>query len=133
MVLGLASHNYKPGSIATQTLLIATWFGLVTGISEGLLALVLPHFGWLSWRVLRAISPEIFWITPVVDLMLFGSLALLILAMRLFLGRLPVVRLVVFLSAFLMFFDWLTLSGHARGKFFMESALGLVAAGAALL
>jgi arylsulfatase A-like enzyme len=112
---------------------MATWFGLVTGIGEGILALMLPNLGWLSWRILRAVSPEIFWIIPVVDLLVFCSLAVLMLGMRLLSRRLPVVRLVVFSSAFLMFFDWLTRSGHARGKSLLASFLGLVAVGAALL
>jgi hypothetical protein len=71
MTLGLKSRHSEPASIATQTLLIAIWFGLATGISEGVLALVLPKLGWLSWRVLRAVSPEIFWIIPVIDLLFF--------------------------------------------------------------
>jgi arylsulfatase A-like enzyme len=82
---------------------------------------------------LRAVSPEIFWIIPVIDLLFFCSLGLVMLGMRLFSRRLPVVRLVVFSSASFMFFGWLTLSGHARGKYLAESVLGVVAIGAALL
>ena len=133
MVLGLASHGSKSGPIPTQTFLIAIWFGLVTGIGEGILALVLPKLGWLSWRALRAVSPEILWIIPVVDLLFFCSLALVMLGIRLLFHRLPVIRMVVFLSAFFMFFDWLTRSGHTRGQYLLASVLTLVAAGIALL
>src|SRR5205807_1032140 len=133
MVLGLASHDSKPGPIATQTFLIAIWFGLVTAIGEGILAIVLPTLGWLSWRALRAVSPEIFWIIPVVDLLFFCLLTLVTLGMRLLFHRLPAVRMVVFLSAFFMFFDWLTRSGHTRGQSLLAAVLTLVAAGGALL
>src|SRR5947208_7978470 len=133
MALGFTSRGSEPRSIATQTLFLAIWFGLLTAIGEGVLALALPRLGWLSWRVLRAVSPEIFWIIPVIDLLFFCSVALILLGVRLFFRRLPVVRLVVFSSASFMFFGWLTQSGHARGKYLVESVLGLVAIAAALL
>ena len=133
MVLGLASHNSKPDPIATQTFLIAICFGMVTAIGECVLALMLPKLDWLSWRALRAVSPEILWIIPAVDLLFFCSLALLMLGMRLLFHRLPVVRMVVFLSAFFMFFDWLTRSGHTRGQSLLATVLTLVAVGGALL
>jgi arylsulfatase A-like enzyme len=123
----------ESGSIATQTFLIAIWFGLVTAIGECVLTLVLPKLGWLSWRALRAVSPEILWIIPVVDLVFFCSLAFVIMGMRLFSHRLPVEQMVVFSSAFLTFFDWLTRSGHARGQYLLASVLALVAAGTVLL
>jgi len=133
MTSSLASHRSESGLIAAQTFLVATWFGLATGIGEGILALVLPKLGWLSWRILRAVSPEIFWIIFIVNLLLFWSLAVVMLGIRLLSRRLPIVRVTVFLAALLMFFDWLTRSGHARGRFLLACFLGLVAAGAALL
>src|SRR5205807_10066637 len=55
------------------------------------------------------------------------------LGMRLLFHRLPAVRMVVLLSAFFMFFDWLTRSGHTRGQSLLAAVLTLVAAGGALL
>lgn len=133
MVLDPTTHRAQSRSTATLTLLIATWFGLATGMGEGIFALVLPRLGWLSWRALRAVSPEILWIIPVVNLLFFWSVALVTLGMRTLFRRLPVIRIAVFASAFSMFFDWLTCSGHARGQYFLAAVLTLVAVGAALL
>jgi arylsulfatase A-like enzyme len=82
---------------------------------------------------LRSVSPEIFWIIPVVDLLLFSAVAVVLLGVQLLSGRLPALRLLMFSCVFLMFFDWLMLSGHARGKYLVESVLALMAMGAALL
>ena len=38
MALGFTSRGPEPRSIATQTLFLAIWFGLLTGIGEGVLA-----------------------------------------------------------------------------------------------
>ncbi|HEV2987837.1 MAG TPA: sulfatase-like hydrolase/transferase [Candidatus Angelobacter sp.] len=132
IAVGFGSRGPESRSSAASILLVATWFGLITAISEGMFVLVFYKLGWLSWRVLRAVSPEIFWIIPVVDLLLFSALALVLLGVQFF-SRRPVMRLLVFLCAFFMVFDWLMLSGHARGKYLIESVLALVAIGSALL
>src|SRR5437764_12767965 len=99
-LMGFASGRDHSGEdpIAFQILLIATWFGLVAAIGEGILALALPKLGWLSWRILRAVSPEIFWIIPVIDLLFFWTLAVVALGIRLLFHRLPWLTLMVFVS-----------------------------------
>src|SRR5438045_9476115 len=126
MALGVTSRGSEPGSIATQTLFLAIWFGLLTAIGEGVLALALPRLGWLSWRVLRAVSPEIFWIIPVIDLLFFCSVALILLGVRLFFRRLPVVWLVEFSSASLMLFGLLMKCGRVTVNALEDRTLDMV-------
>jgi len=45
MVFASGRAHSGAGSIAFQILLIATWFGLVAAIGEGILALALPKSG----------------------------------------------------------------------------------------
>jgi arylsulfatase A-like enzyme len=127
------SDHSGPGPNAFQILLIATWFGFAAAIGEGILALALPKLGWLSWRILRAVSPEIFWIIPFVDLLFFWSVAVVVLGIRLLFRRLPVLPLMVLVFAFLTFFDWLTRSGHTRGNSLVAFVSVLLALCAALL
>lgn len=127
MESGSESDHSSSGPSVLQIFLIATWFGLATAIGEGILALALPQLGWLSWRILRAVSAEIFWIIPVVDLLFFWSVAIVVLGIRLLFRRLSFLTWIVFVFAFLTFFDWLTRSGHARGNSLMAVGLALMA------
>ncbi len=79
-------------------LLIAAWFGLITGIVEGLLFFHVRHL-----RIL-----DLTWVPIPVDLILAIIVALPLLALRNFLtGRPSVFLRAVCLFAWLMFFDWL--------------------------
>lgn len=133
MAVGSGADHSGSRPIAMQILLVATWFALATAIGEGILALALPKLGWLSWRILRAVSPEIFWIIPVVDLLFFWSWAVAVLGIRLLFRRLPCMPLTILVLSFLTFFDWLTRSGHARGNSVVALVCGLIALCAALV
>ena len=78
--------------------LVAAWFGLFTGMVEGLLFFHVRHF-----RIL-----DLTWVPILVDLVFALIVALPILALRKFLtGRPSLFLRVVCLFAWLMFFDWL--------------------------
>src|SRR5690348_13235033 len=79
-------------------LLIAAWFGLITGMVEGLLFFHVRHL-----RIL-----DLTWVPIPVDLMLAVIVALPIVALRNFLTGRPTLFLrAACLFAWLMFFDWL--------------------------
>jgi arylsulfatase A-like enzyme len=79
-------------------LIIAVWFGLITGMVEGLLFFHVRHF-----RIL-----DLTWVPIPVDLVLALILALPILALRnVLVGRPSLFLRAVALFAWLMFFDWL--------------------------
>jgi arylsulfatase A-like enzyme len=99
---------------------------MLTGLVEGAGLLAFQGLGWLNWNMAQvAVSAEIAWISPVFCLLLFGVLGLLFsVAARLFPSPL-VLHGCCFVSAFLLFFDWLALSGRIRHSATLMLALGL--------
>ena len=94
-------------------LVIAAWFGLLTGLLEGLTFLIFQRLGWLSWNMsLWGVSKEIIWIAPIFDLALFCLLGFLISALSLAFRPIRTMSVVVWLCVFLMTYDWLSLSGR---------------------
>ena len=60
-------HSHVPAKV----LLIATWFGLATGLLEGTCLLAFQELGWLNWDMaLKGVSLEIIWIAALFDLLL---------------------------------------------------------------
>jgi arylsulfatase A-like enzyme len=107
--------------LLSRILLLAAWFGLVTGLVEGTGLLLFQRYGLL-------VSVEIIWVAAIFDLLLFGAVGLAITLFRQFLPGLPPVRLSLFLFAFLAFFDWLALSGRIRDLGMFPLAAGLAVA-----
>src|SRR5579864_6355226 len=89
-----------------QTLLLAVWFALLTGLVEGVFLLGIFGYGWLNVGIRRGVSPQIIWICVACDLVIFGFVALVLLAARRLLTRLPFLPLAFSIFAFFMFFDW---------------------------
>src|SRR5262249_32634921 len=117
----------RPRHRAVDILCIAAWFGLVTGLLEGLGFLVFQQLRWLAWNMaLMPVSLEIIWISPLFDLLLFSVLGIVLVVGCRCLPWLPLLRLSVFLFAFLGFFNWWALTGR-----FSHTATVLLAAGLA--
>jgi arylsulfatase A-like enzyme len=109
-------------------LLAGVWLGIVTGLVEGAGLLLFQRINWARWGPMIHVSAEILWISPLVDLLFFGALALMIgLIARLF-PRLPVHRVLIFLLAFLATYDWLTLTGRLYHRACLLLALGVAVA-----
>jgi arylsulfatase A-like enzyme len=89
---------------ALNVFLVAAWFGLVTGLLEGVGFLTAQKFGRLMHVWL-----EITWISPLFDLLLFGVLGLILSGISRLLPRLPVILASLFLFIFLAALDLLTL------------------------
>jgi arylsulfatase A-like enzyme len=99
--------------MVTNILVIAMWFGLVTGLVEGAGFVFFQKLGWLGWeRSLSAVSLEIIWLSTLFNLLLFSMLGLLLSALAYFLPKLVLTWKTVFLFAFLMFYDWVSLTGR---------------------
>jgi phosphoglycerol transferase MdoB-like AlkP superfamily enzyme len=92
---------------------LAAWFGLLSGLVEGVLSYSFQELEWSSWQMtLLAVSVEIVWIAALFNLLVFSFVAFgLIIARRLF-RRLPWLHIVIFLFSLMTFFDWLALSGR---------------------
>ncbi|TDI93822.1 MAG: DUF229 domain-containing protein [Caldithrix sp.] len=88
-----------PTVSSTQLLLMAVWFGLLTGMAEGLMFVV---GRWLIQRV-PLLNPDLFWMKPVANLILFAGIALvLLLVVRPWLKAIPI-RLATCIFIFLGF------------------------------
>jgi arylsulfatase A-like enzyme len=90
----------------------AAWCGLFTGIVEGLGLLLFERVNWQRWGPMMHVSADILWISPVVDLALFLSTALLILLASRLSSRINALQAVVFFLIFMAIYDWLTLTNR---------------------
>jgi hypothetical protein len=98
---------------ASRVLVVAVWFGLLTGLFEGIGLLAAQKLGWLEWETLqRGVAPEILWIAPVVDLALFGSVAFMLLVVGRIFPRLAIIRISVLVFAFMTVADAVALTGR---------------------
>lgn len=111
-----------------QSLLLAVWFALLTGLAEGILLLGIFGYGWLNVGIRNGVSPSIIGICIAFDLVIFLLVALAVM-MALRLGRRPLqLRLSFAVFAFLMFFDWLALPLRLRTISVILLACGLAVA-----
>jgi arylsulfatase A-like enzyme len=112
---------------ASLLVLIAIWFGIFTGVLEGFGLLLFQRINWKQWGRIMHVSKEILWVSPLVDLILFLLLALAVWLVSRFFKRLPAIRLLVFLLAFLAVYDWLSLTGRLYPRACLLLSLGVAA------
>jgi arylsulfatase A-like enzyme len=99
--------------VSSGVLVLAVWFGLLTGLLEGVGLLAAQRLGWLEWETLqRGVGPEIVWIACLVDLVLFGSIGFMLLVVSRVFPRLPIMRISVFVFAFMAIADLVALTGR---------------------
>jgi arylsulfatase A-like enzyme len=96
----------------TELLQLGVWFGVVTGLVEGIGLLASFGYGWLNDNIRAGVSVEIVWISAVVNVLLFLGLAVLAGLLKPLLPRLIVPRVIVPLFLFLGFLDWVAVSGR---------------------
>jgi arylsulfatase A-like enzyme len=109
-------------------LLIATWFGIFAGLTEGAGLLLFQRINWTQWGRLMHVSKEILWISPLVDLIFFLMVSLLVWLISRFSPRIPAIQVLVFLQTFLSIYDWLTLTNRLYHRACLILALGVAAA-----
>ena len=101
--------------MAANVLLIAAWFGLVTGLLEGAGFLAIQKLGRLNWNMaLMDVSTEIVWISALFDLLLFGVVGLALAVLARCFPRLSIIVFSVFLFACLAFSDLLAVALYER-------------------
>lgn len=91
-------------SSGVRILGLAVWFGLVTGLLEGCLFLLLQQFGRLTY-----VSVEIVWIAAIFNLFLFLLVGLVLLILTLVIPRWPWTTIAIFFFTTLALVDWLGL------------------------
>jgi arylsulfatase A-like enzyme len=92
----------------SNVIFIAAWFGMITGLVEGVIFLVSQYVGWDLPRL--ANSLEIIWIAPLFNLCLFGLTGFVLTVQSRFFRRLPLKRFSVPLFTFMAVSDWLILT-----------------------
>ena len=123
---GLREQASKNSGAFLSLIVIATWFGLVAGMIEGVGLLAFQHINWARWGPMIHVSRPIIWISPIVDVALFLIAGILGLLVAKLVSRGPALPAAFFLLSFLAVYDWLTLTGRL-----FHSACLLLAIGAA--
>ncbi len=113
---------------AGSLLILALGSGIFAGFIEGAGLMLFQRINWERWGPMMHVSWEIAWISPVVDTILFLSLAALCLVVSGLAPRLPAVRVLVFLLTFLCVYDWLTLTSRLFLRACVLLALGVAVA-----
>src|SRR3989440_749095 len=113
---------------AISLLLLASWFGIGTGLIEGAGLLIFQRINWAEWGGVIHVSKQILWISPLVDLLFFLILALLVWSASRLSARIPSIRVLCFLLSFLAVYDWLTLTNRLYHRASVLLALGVAAA-----
>jgi arylsulfatase A-like enzyme len=110
---------------ARNILVMAAWFGLLAGIVEGGLLFAIQEF----WRGMH-VGVQILWISPALDLLLFGVVGLVLVGVSWYLQPNMALRLAAFAFAFLTVLSWIAVAFTGRLKLY---ALFLLSAGLATL
>src|ERR1700693_747680 len=124
----LRSQLHARSSLSTAFPLIATWFGIVAGLTEGVGLLLFQRINWAQWGRLMHVSKEVLWISPLVDLCFFLIVTLLVWLTSRLSQRIPAIRLLVFVLTFLTMYDWLTLTNRLYHRACVILALGMAGA-----
>lgn len=107
---------------------VGAWFGILTGLIEGLGLLLFQRINWKQWARVLHVSREILWVSPLVDLLFFLAIALVVWLASLLFRRLPALRMLVLLLTFLSVYDWLALTNRLYWLACFLLALGVATA-----
>jgi arylsulfatase A-like enzyme len=120
------SSRAKPWN-AGSLLILGLGAGILAGFVEGAGLMIFQRINWERWGPMMHVSWEIIWISPIVDTILFLSLAL-VCSLISRVARLRVMRALVFLLTFLSVYDWLTLTSRLYLRACLLLALGVAVA-----
>jgi len=125
----LRSQFHSGSSVSIETLvLVATWFGIFAGLTEGGGLLLFQRINWTQWGRLMHVSKEVLWISPLVDLSFFLIVSLSVWLISRLSQRIPSIQVLVFLLTFLTIYDWLALTNRLYHRACLIMALGVAVA-----
>lgn len=101
--------NKNSKEIALNVLTIAVWMGILAGIGEGLLYMLLQRTGRLVFA-----NEQLLWIAPLFDLVLFLLIGFGIILLGLIFRKIPIQAIAVFIFSFLVVLDWIGLVFYER-------------------
>lgn len=124
----LTARSIKPPlpNSAFLTLIFSSWFGLATGLCEGLGLWLMQFFHIATWKMqLVAIPLQLLWATPICYVIIFGSVGLLLAGLQCLLRRLPWTEASIFLFSAALFVALLAMSGRLRPVGLLGLSVGL--------
>src|SRR5438270_6759217 len=107
-----ATTSSSPRRELGSTILLASWFALVTGTFEGAGALVFERINRANWGRVSHVSGAVIWVAPIVDFAVFILFAAALIVVSRLYRRMQLTRTALFIYAFLMAFAWLNLTGR---------------------
>ena len=113
-----------------KLLLIAVWFGIVLGLTEGIGLLAFQRINWQRWGAMTHVSKEIAWISPIVDVLIFLGVSAIAALSSLVWRKLSATTAAVFAFAFLTIYDWATLTERLYHVACLLLAFGIAVAAA---
>lgn len=93
-------------------LLLALWFAIGAGLVEGVGLLVFQRINWARWGPTLHVSEPIVWISPIVDLILFGVLTLGLWTLGRLIAKIRLLQVTIALLTALTLYDWLTVTAR---------------------
>ena len=93
-------------------LLLAIWFAIIAGLVEGVGLVLFQRINWARWGPTLHVSEPIIWISPIVDLILFGVLTLALWAVGRLVPKLRLLQAAIALLTALTLYDWLTVTAR---------------------
>jgi arylsulfatase A-like enzyme len=92
----------------TEILYDSVWFGLLTGLVEGVLLFVFSRFNLLKGQITYLGSGwEVLWVAPIFDLLVFLVAGVFLALLAQFLSQMWAKRLSLFMLSFLLAFSWI--------------------------
>ena len=106
---------------------LGAWLGMVAGFFEASGLLLCQHMGWSDWRVAQFwVGPQILWISPVFDLLLFGACGLVLDGIVAILPAwIPATRMAAMVLFVLVTYDVTALNARLRPYSVFLFSLGL--------
>ena len=121
-------QDLKNRTELTTLLLIAVWFGVVTGLVEGAGLMLFQRLNWASWGPMLHVSWPILWISPLSDVLFFLFLAGCVSLIARLIPRLPALPALVFLLSVLSVYNWLTVTARLYHRSCLLLAIGAATA-----
>lgn len=109
----MASANHQ-GLLGLRLGMLVLWFGIITGLTEGLGMLLFQWINWQRWGPMVHVSGQIVWISMLVDLLFLAGIVLTVGLVSCLVPRISALSVCVFLLSALAVYDWLVLTGRLR-------------------
>src|SRR5215468_9094579 len=106
------SRQRNARSTALDLVSVTASLGIFSGLIGGILLIAFQRLNWRNWGAMLHVSAPIIWISPLVDLVVFGVAASVVAVVAKAALKVPPVIATIFCLSFLTAYDWLTCIGR---------------------